>query len=596
MNNVFQKTILCTVTAIALSACGGSKSSSNQNHHLSKTPALKTLEKEGKLAVGVTLKAKSTCDDCEGFSPVYTWIIDKNNNGNFGDEGDLTVSKEEYTFVEEDLGVRVRLEAFLSNTDGTKTTEVEHVEYQPSIVKEYSTFEAQEFARYALKSDGTLLYEVLNPLPSDYEGTTLPFKPEYRSEKFNAVYVENGYFLAEKIDGSIVNWGQPLAIPAEFLPKLKNNIQNVVFRAYTVAILTKTGQVFSWHTPAASDISVINDNPIPLEQLKSGVKSIHATGYAFAALKTNGDVITWGLEAAGGKVPVEASKNISDLVSLRASFAAVTNERKLVNWGSVNVSLSFTQNCIPTVDDDGNPFFECEISFDSLRVEEFSRPPADVENIKSIYPVGNSVLAVRNDYSTVAWGEDNYSQPAPPPQVSVTSAFYENGRFLTTFDDNNVYFARSSFSSFYRSNLDEGLTAKKVNLVDDLLAVILTDKGQVVFVGNDAQSFQDRVERDVPNLIQSLATGVKDIQVSRTGILALKEDGELLTWVDGPQENIIRNIETTNKFIRLESHGSRLVAIGDDGSFNIWSNPPSRVLPAIWGQFAPTETKTSALD
>ena len=46
---------------------------------------------------------------------------------------------------------------------------------------------------------------------------------------------------------------------------------------------------------------------------------------------------------------------------------------------------------------------------------------------------------MRNDYSAVAWGEDNYTQPGPPPQVSVTSDFYKNSIFLITYD-NSVFF------------------------------------------------------------------------------------------------------------------------------------------------------------
>ena len=159
-----------------------------------------------------------------------------------------TVNEQSYTLVEKDLGLRVKLDAYLAKADGSQKSETASVEYQPITFDGYQTFKGQEEAVFVLRQDGTLLYEVLEKDPAVVlEEGVKAFDSALLKEKFSAIYAGDNSILAVKADGSVVTWGKDLGIPADVIPKLQDNIQEVIIKEYAVAVLTKDKHVISWY-------------------------------------------------------------------------------------------------------------------------------------------------------------------------------------------------------------------------------------------------------------------------------------------------------------------------------------------------------------
>ncbi|WP_018694567.1 WD40 repeat domain-containing protein [Algicola sagamiensis] len=587
MKIFFPKTAVFSFVALALTACGGSNSSSNQAQAPKQNPTLKTLEKEGKLAIGTTLKAKSTCEDCEGFETVYTWVIDKNNNGIFDDtvevDGenvtDSVVKAKEYTLVEEDLGLRVKLEAYLAKTDGSQKTESEYVEYQPSIVQD--TTSIHNWNSYVLKTDGSIVYE-----------NSLNTHKEILSEKFKAVYSDYGYFLAEQEDGSVVTWGRDIRIPKEILPKLKNNIETVLFNAELVGVLTKEGQVFSWFIHDTNERPGNEYTDIPGE-IESGIKSIYANQYAFAALKNDGSLITWGYHISGGKLPEGASKGVTNVVAHGGGFSAITTEQSALTWGSFNIFPPHPDR--PTD----------EISAISTLMTPSS---SFSKNIKSIHGVisctfspCNKVIASNVDGSIISWGnnEGEVIYPANPSK-KVQEVFVDGSSVFILFENGSMEVLGRLEDDYSVNNV-----LKDIQNVQGVIAstyrnaAIKLESDEVILIGDPTYtSVSDQFKE------KSLKEGVKELAFNTFHgyIAVLKEDGSVNLWNSGSRK-LIKVGSTTKKYIRLDSRHSHTVAQGVDGSVSGWiarNNlrfDPTRNFKEFMSkkEIQPTEIKTSSL-
>ena len=588
MKIFFPKTAVFSFVALALTACGGSNSSSNQAQAPKQNPTLKTLEKEGKLAIGTTLKAKSTCEDCEGFETVYTWVIDKNNNGIFDDtvevDGenvtDSVVKAKEYTLVEEDLGLRVKLEAYLAKTDGSQKTESEYVEYQPSIVQD--TTSIRNWNSYVLKTDGSIVYE--NSLNTD---------KEILSEKFKAVYSDNGYFLAEQEDGSVVTWGKDIRIPKEILPKLKNNIETVLFNRELVGVLTKEGQVFSWFIHDTNERPGNEYTDIPGE-IESGIKSIYANQYAFAALKNDGSLITWGYHISGGKLPEGASKGVTNVVAHRGGFSAITTEQSALTWGSFNI--------FPP--DRDRPTDEISaISTLMTPSSSFSK------NIKSIHGMISctglspckKVIASKVDGSIISWGnnEGEVIYPANPSK-KVQEVFVDGFSVFILFENGSMEVLGRLEDDYSVNNV-----LKDIQNVQGVIAstyrnaAIKLESDEVILIGDQKYtSVSDQFKE------KSLKEGVKELAFNtHHGYIAvLKEDGSVNLWSLGSGK-LIKVGSTTKKYISLDSSHIHTVAQGVDGSVSGWIDRNNLQLDSTINfkefmskkEIQPTEIKTSSL-
>ena len=322
--------LLC-MTGI-LVACDGGDSSSDSSSE-GPRPTITALNKIGALIPGTTVSAESECELCDPELTQYRWVVDRNENGKFGDKqtinnneiSDLIFNGKDFTVSEDDFGKRIKLIAkpFSPTTSGSQ----QHTIFQRIQTK---TIAIASRGYAALKNDGTVVTWGWQ-MPDSSENITGIKEIVSGFHAFAGVTEEGGVIAWGKSDGG----GDPSLGSSGDLTSGVTTIKGLPnVRAF--AALKDDGSVVAWGEPASGGDTRIGSSG----DLTSGVVDIVANEYAFAALKENGSVVAWGNPSSGGDTRRGSSGNLDSgvikIVGNPYAFAALKANGSVVAWGDAS--------------------------------------------------------------------------------------------------------------------------------------------------------------------------------------------------------------------------------------------------------------------
>ena len=119
----------------------GNNSSGGDNNTYSQPPVITSLSKAGLSKPDNTVAALHTCFQCDMNKTVFTWIVDRNNDGIFsiidvnGEPVD-NVTEETHMSLNEDYSHRIRLSAIAYSPDGAASYEEEYAIYEPQVIQQ----------------------------------------------------------------------------------------------------------------------------------------------------------------------------------------------------------------------------------------------------------------------------------------------------------------------------------------------------------------------------------------------------------------------------------------------------------------------------
>ena len=562
------KSIFSTLVIFTLAACGGNNNSNQvpnqaQDPEIIKppetnskqNPVLSSLTKEGKLAIGSTLTAKSTCEDCVGFNTVYKWTVDRNDNAKFGDTievngqkvSDTVVVAEQYSISEDDFGHQVRLEAYLINRDSSQKTKTEFVNYQPVFVKELSTV---AFGRsYAVKTDGTLLSW------EKYSSASI----DQPLDNVKKVVKSSSYHIALNLDHTLTIWSDS-GLPTEKLKQqLPTDVKDVFANSGAFAVIKNDDTIVVF---GDEEFGGQFDQNVD-RALFSGVKKLVHNNGAFLALTKNNSAIVWGSNDYGADDSrvhrLIASGNTKDVYASGRAFAALLNNDTAVIWGKVNDGAT-------------EPMFKL------------------IPNVKSLYLGYWGAVVLTKTGDIEAWGlEEN----------SIAQSFQLKDRpsdITELFIQGNLNFASKSDGTLYQwqKKIDKdgrivppgrvipGLFAEKVVAMNSYSVSINSD-GEVSFIDG---TFAPSVIEDIQSAV------VKDIQMNDDYVIIIQKDGSLFQWFS-ISSDLTPLQDTSSNFLKFV--GPQVAQL-KDGSLVSWKRVGGSSISAVEDQLQATEMTTSSLD
>lgn len=211
-----------------------------------------------------------------------------------------------------------------------------------------------------------------------------------------------------KQDGSIITWGLD-DLKKEFqLPDRLNNVKSIKISSNHILALQEDGKVLAWGSKGNLACNV----PKGL----SDVKEI-AVGYDFSlALKNDGTVVAWGKNDYGlCNIPI-GLKDVSSICADSLNAAAIKTDGSVVIWGYTNYSgfpdfLKLFNNVKSIVTGYGSSNIAAiknngDVVIFGGQENSVVEIPKEVKQVKALALGQNHMVALKEDNSIVAWGNN----------------------------------------------------------------------------------------------------------------------------------------------------------------------------------------------
>ena len=334
----------------------------------------------------------------------------------------------------------------------------------------------------------------------------------------SVIQVASGLFfgLALKTDGSVFAWGESNEYGQTEVPKNLINVKQVAAGPFHSLALRKDGTVVAWGRNESGQTNVPPD-------LKDVVQVAGGWNNTIA-LKEDKTVVVWGSNIYGQR---NIPQNVSDVKQVSVGIdhcVALKNDGTVVVWGSnARGQRNIPQNLQNISQIAAGDFFTAALKEDgNLVVWGSANKNLEHENIKFITPSLSSIWAQRGDGSVLAinYGDDleshfdqiseiynwwgvNKANPTQIKQLSPDILLYEDG----------------SVVDLRRAILPYGLNNIKQISLSRSFGIALKQDGELVGWGNDMP-----VPSGLPEVDQ-IATG-------HGHAVALKKDGTVVAWGD----------------------------------------------------------------
>lgn len=247
------------------------------------------------------------------------------------------------------------------------------------------------------------------------------------------------------------------------------------------------------------------------------------------ALRSDGTVVAWGTDYAGDNAFVP--DDLSGVVAIAAGHnhnLALRGDGTVVAWGS-HLSLQKTWLTAGATE---VPEFPLEV--DELPAPDINadadplKLPADLKNVRAIAAGAHHNLALRSDYSVVAWGRDNYGETKVPKGLSnvlaIAAGEYHN--LAMTADGKLVAWGRNEHG---QCDVPVGLSCVVEIAAGSHHSLALRSNGEVVAWGAGAFGRMSDYDRDQCAVPFSL-NEVIGIAAGGYHSLALRSDGTIVAW------------------------------------------------------------------
>ncbi len=368
-------------------------------------------------------------------------------------------------------------------------------------------------------------------------------------------------YAALKSDGSVVSWGDgdyggdatgtttatnhSLAdLNADGVADLlESGVVEVFGGRYSFSALKNDGSVVSWghrryggdQTQASGDSQTmplpdLNTNGVA-DLLESQVVKIYATYRAYCALKSDGSIVAWGEDNEGGDpthfmgnsgygylpdlnnnyVADLLESNVIDVQRTRGAFAALKSDGSVVAWGRASrggdpTDLTGLSATVKSLSDLNSDFIADEIS----------------SGVKSIFSNMDAFAALKNDGSVIVWG--NTQRGGDP----VDSAAVGNVGSLPDANANGeADLLESGILKVFTS--EHAMAALRSD--GSVVAWGTADKGGDPTCAQSPANTHCLADLDANSIADVLESGVINvIPMSYPGFIAIKSDGQIVTW------------------------------------------------------------------
>jgi len=530
-------------------------------------PQITHLFKYGDIYVGEKLVASSVCQYCNPQTTQYTWLIDRNNNQIFNDTievagvnvSDLAVIAPSYTVQNEDMGKRLKLQAYTSSEKGFVQSTTEDVIYRSLVVDRLFN---NDVAFTALKNDGSVVTWATGSNGSEQPilaGVEQALANDVIDIKSNSVE-----FIAEKIDGSLVIWnffGEDRSPLVQFAP-----IKKVVAFADNLAIVRSNNTV--------TTVNRFDDGTTLA--LGSDVTEVFNSEYAYTAQMKDGSLRSWESNYFGGitSAPTEFTLgNITEILSVNGKFFAIQDNGSVEYWpkkaddniiftefnglSSFHSTLSQGAHVAKKSDNTilvwGDKCFAGELSIVTIDAEHYGdtgecnerqaiNQPVNVESIASTL---TAFATLDKNGAVSTWGLSVEGGSSKYP-VNVTSQLAAD---VTTVVGNNSAFAAlkingqvvtwgSKHSGGDSSQVNHDLVSGVTSLAatSSAFAALKAD-GSVISWGSELSGGTMSKPLDVSS---ELLSGVVELYATDSAFVALKENSTIVSWGGRAMEEVIK--------------------------------------------------------
>lgn len=366
----------------------------------------------------------------------------------------------------------------------------------------------------ALKSDGTVVAWGANffgesTVPAGLSGVV-------------AITAGNGHSAALKNDGTVVVWGNSLAQTG-----MPSGITGVVAISagdnHTLA-LKNDGTVMAWGLNTEGQCNV----PSGL----AGVIAIDGGSGHSLALKNDGTVVAWGLSYYNeNSVPV-AFTGITAIAAGSAAYTSGSHFVALKNNGTV-ITSGFN-NCGATT------------------------VPSDLAGVIAITTGQCHTLALKNDGSVVAWGNDTTLVTVPAGLSGIVGIAASSLHNLALRNDGTV--VAWGDNRWGQSTVPQGLSGVVAIAANGVASFALKNDGTVVTWGGDYF------------LYSSVISGLSGVVAIAAGIdhfVALKSDGTVVAW-GGNDRGQSTIPEGLTDVVAIAAGDLHTVALKNDGTVVAW--------------------------
>ena len=276
-----------------------------------------------------------------------------------------------------------------------------------------------------------------------------------------------------------------------------------------------------------------------------------STNRAFAALTPSGAVITWGSSDYGAdssEVAEDIGCGVVNVYSMSQAFAALKSDGSVVTWG-----------------DDSSGGDSSSVASDLT------------SGVTNIVATQKAFAAIKSDGSLIVWGDSNYGG-----ETSIRRESYPTGGEWTSYPIHSSLLDGSEGRIIKVVATDRAFSAIWEDRTDPTQKTVFA-WGDELYGGDLAVHSHLSWMKDVSSLLE---TGVRDLFANSQAVVALKNDGSVVSWgrrsgvwgkrsVVGAfdavsaqlQSGVVKIFSTEHAFAALKNDGS-VVSWGDWGPFS----------------------------
>jgi len=369
----------------------------------------------------------------------------------------------------------------------------------PEGLKNVKSIAAGDYHTIALKEDGTVSVWGLGIYMSN------PNIPQPMGlDRVVAIDSGSRHVVALRDDGTIAAWGSNLFnqcnIPEEFKWKQEEPVNT---------------------SPSPTPTPISSGTPSPKS---TAFKKVFGGGDSLWAITKDGEYTYWG--------------SLSAAEQMTALFPGVKKAK--------HVSFSFGLGAM--LDEEGRVYMSGS-STSNYRV------PKDLKNVKQVECGSQFTVALKDDGSVVAWGDNSFGQIKVPQDLGRVKEIACGYNFVLALKEDGTLCAWGS-NEYSECEIPSGVKDIKTIAASGRHSLALKNDGTVISFGYNPYSAFD-VPQDL--------TGVKAIACSYNQNAALKEDGTLVVWGYNITDPIVlKNIKHIVGGINF------MLAIHEDGSTIKW--------------------------
>jgi alpha-tubulin suppressor-like RCC1 family protein len=338
-------------------------------------------------------------------------------------------------------------------------------------------------------------------------------------------------------------------IPKDIIILIISFLQDIKFFSNdsAFALLTSNGDVYTWGDQQNGG------NSQSVQHLLKNVISIHSSRTAFAAIiennNDNNEVVTWGNPYCGGNCNniKDKLKNVVNVYAGKEGFVAICKNGNIVSWGRYTPIPFFFTNFI-SVESNGSAFVGItdndelygwidDSVFTSKNNDQITNDYM-TNNILSVYHNPYSFVAIKEDHSVVAFGNDKFG-----------------GNIDNNLDNNiasklkNVLYIKSTFGA-YTALLDNGT---------------VVSWGSPEY-GGDNSSVKSKLDENY----------IIEIYSTNSAFAARTQNGKVIRWGhqnNGGDSGDSRDTQLErNKILSIYSNSGAFLAICENSTVIIWGS------------------------